>query len=110
MHNSSDKVTKYKETLAKDIDRKKKLIDEKVRFNNGIPLFNWVEISPIDACNRKCVFCPKSDPINYPNTFKTIETKLIGKLTEEFRSINYVGTVIFAGYGEPLLDKKIFEK
>ena len=30
-----------------------------------------IEISPIDAWNRKCVFCPKSDPVNYPNTYKT---------------------------------------
>ena len=39
-----------------------------------------------------------------------MDNKYIEKLSKELKEINYAGTVIFAGYGEPLLDKKIFVK
>ena len=47
-------------TLQNSINRKSEFIDKKLQFYKDIPLFSWIEISPIDACNRKCVFCPKS--------------------------------------------------
>ena len=100
----------YKKTLENSIKRKSKFIDEKVQYFKDIPLFSWIEISPIDACNRKCVFCPKSDPEIAPDTFKTMDNKYIEKLAKELKEINYKGTIVFAGYGEPLLDKKIYDK
>ena len=33
----------------------------------------------------------------------------IEKLAKELEEINYKGTVVFAGYGEPMLDKNIYE-
>ncbi len=100
----------FKQTLENSIKRKSKFIDENVQFYNDVPLFSWIEISPIDACNRKCVFCPKSDPQIAPDTYKTMENKYIEKLADELKQINYKGTVVFAGYGEPLLDKNIYKK
>ncbi len=102
-------MKKYLETLDYSLKRKSKLIDEEVTFYQGIPLFNWIEISPIDACNRKCVFCPKSDPKLAPDTYFKMDLKLIEKLSKELVELGFKGTVAFAGYGEPLLAKNIFE-
>lgn len=72
------------------------------------PLFNWIEISVIDACNRKCSFCPKSNIDEYPNQIKNrISSGLIDKLSDELYDLEYNGTVILAGYGEPLLNKEV---
>ena len=45
-----------------------------------------------------------------PDTFKTMENKSIEKLSNELKQIDYNGTVVLPGYGEPLLDKNIFKK
>ncbi len=100
----------YKKTLQNSINRKSEFIDKKLQFYKDIPLFSWIEISPIDACNRKCVFCPKSDDNIAPDTYKTMNNDYIRKLAKELKEINYKGTVVFAGYGEPMLDKNIYEK
>lgn len=100
---------KFIETLNFSLSRKAKVIDENINFYNDIPLLSWIEISPIDACNRKCVFCPKSDPKIAPDTYKKMDIKLIEKLAKELHEIKFKGTVVFAGYGEPLLNKEIFK-
>ena len=48
------------------INVKKKLVNEKFQYLPGtkIPLPSEVEISESGTCNRKCSFCPRSDP-NY---------------------------------------------
>ena len=99
----------YIKTLEKNISRKKKIIDDDVDYFKGIPLFKWVEISPIDACNRKCSFCPKADPKIAPDTYKKMHIDLVKKLNKEFLEIGFKGTIVFAGYGEPLLNKNIFK-
>ena len=51
----------YKDTITRNIDRVSALVDQEVQETaEGVPLFNWLELSPIDTCNRACVFCPRS--------------------------------------------------
>ena len=49
-----------KETIKKNLKRRSKSVDI-VHLHKGIPMPTWVELSLIDVCNRKCIFCPKSD-------------------------------------------------
>jgi len=62
----------------------------------------------IDVCNRKCVFCPKSDPSVAPDTYQKMNMRLIEKFTGELKKINYKGSVVLCGYGEPMLHKDIY--
>jgi radical SAM protein with 4Fe4S-binding SPASM domain len=74
-----------------------------------VPIPSWIELSIIDACNRKCIFCPKSDPSIAPNTYQKMELILINKLSKDLKKMNFKGSVTICGYGEPLLHKQIYE-
>ena len=93
----------------KNIPRKEKIVKNKIQFTKGTntPLMSVVEISNSGLCNRKCSFCPRSDP-NYPDINEFISQKLHSKIFKELSDLNYEGMVIYSGYVEPLLDKKIY--
>ena len=60
------------------ISHKRKLVSEKFQYIPGtkIPLPSEVEISESGTCNRKCSFCPRSDP-NYKDIKEFIKPSLI---------------------------------
>ncbi len=94
----------YKDTINKNIERVSALVDQKVQKTaDGVPLFNWLELSPIDTCNRACTFCPKVDPSIAPNQNLTMPEAYYRKMADELKDLSYHGTVMLAGYGEPLL-------
>ena len=83
---------------------KEKIIDEVVNFSKeGFPLPSQIEISESGMCNRKCSFCPRSDP-EYKHINEFITSELINKLTLELKELNYTNLVLFSGFVEPLLD------
>ena len=49
-----------KQTIKKNLKRRSQSVDVVEKFE-GIPKPTWVELSLIDVCNRKCIFCPKSN-------------------------------------------------
>ena len=71
------------------------------------PIPSWIELSIIDVCNRTCSFCPKSDPKVAPDTYQKMQMNLINKLANELKEIEYKGSVVLCGYGEPMLHKDI---
>jgi radical SAM protein with 4Fe4S-binding SPASM domain len=88
--------------------RKSAIVDEGFSLDNGnLPLPAIVELSPSGTCNRVCDFCPRSDPA-YPNDENFMPIELTEKLTQQLASVNFSGLIIFSGFVEPLLDKKIF--
>ena len=66
-----------------------------------------IEISESGVCNRKCSFCPRSDP-SFIEKKEFISNGLHEKLCEELKELDYQGTIRYSGFVEPLLDKNIF--
>ena len=95
--------------IDKNIYRKSKIVENSIQFykDTNIPLMSVVEISDSGTCNRKCSFCPRSDP-NYKDVKEFISEKLHNKIFKELSSYNYSGMIIYSGYVEPLLNKNIY--
>jgi radical SAM protein with 4Fe4S-binding SPASM domain len=89
------------------IKRKANLTKNLQVDNKGHPLPSVIEISESGTCNRKCSFCPRSDP-DYKDIKEFISDKLIEKLSKELSDFNYSGIFLFSGFVEPMLDKNIY--
>ena len=69
--------------------------------------FKSVEINPIEACTRRCSFCPRSDPKKYPNTKNKITPLTCRNIALNLAKLNFNGRIGFVGFGEPLLHKDL---
>jgi hypothetical protein len=98
-----------KKTIENNLIRKKEFLDLDPQFYKNTPIPSWIELSLIDACNRTCSFCPKSDSDVAPNTYQKMNLNLINKLSNDLKKINYKGVFSICGYGEPLLHKDLIE-
>ena len=87
--------------------RKKDRVEKLYFTNDGVPLPSAIEISESGMCNRKCSFCPRSDP-DYDHVNEFIPSALISKMSKELAPHNYKGLILFSGFVEPLLDKNIY--
>ena len=94
----------------KNIDRKSKIIKDTLNFinNSNTPLPSLIEISDSGTCNRFCSFCPRSDP-SYKDVKEFISDKLHNKIFKELSDLNYKGLIIYSGFNEPMLNKKIYQ-
>ena len=94
-----------------NISRRNEITDRKIIFfkDSDIPMPSIFEISNSGMCNRKCSFCPRSDPA-YKHTNEFISQKLHDKIYEELSANNFSGSIIFSGFAEPLLDKRIYKQ
>ena len=93
----------------KNINRKSKLSDKNTVFfkNTKILMPSVFEISNSGMCNRKCSFCPRSDP-NYDHKNEFIKDTTYKKFIDEISIHDYSGTILFSGYVEPLLHKRVY--
>tara|TARA_B100001057_G_scaffold500966_1_gene619314 strand:- start:494 stop:1375 length:882 start_codon:yes stop_codon:yes gene_type:complete len=100
-----------KKFLDPNLKNKSKTVEEKIQIfnykNTSYPLPTEIEISESGVCNRKCSFCPRSDP-SFIEKKEFISNGLHKKLCEELKELNYQGTIRYSGFVEPLLDKNIF--
>jgi len=91
------------------IEIKEKAVADRLQFLPGTltPLPAEIEISESGMCNRKCSFCPRSDPdYNHRNEF--ISFDLHKKLCDQLSELNYRGLIMYSGFVEPMLDKNIY--
>lgn len=90
------------ESTKKNLDRKSQYVDN-VQLLNGKPLFSWIDINLTELCSRKCIFCPRVDDSKYPNQHLHMSEALIKKIADELENIEYKGSIVFAGFGEPMM-------
>jgi biotin synthase-like enzyme len=75
---------KKKKFLDSNINFKKKTVEKIQLYNFNdklLPLPTEIEISESGICNRKCSFCPRSDP-NYKDIKEFISDNLILKISK----------------------------
>ena len=100
-----------KKFIDPNLKNKSKTVEDKIQLikvgDNLFPLPTEVEISESGTCNRKCSFCPRSDP-NFVDKKEFISNSLHEKLCLELKELNYKGTIRYSGFVEPLIDKNIF--
>ncbi len=92
-----------------NIVRKSNLSDKNLLLfkETNIAMPSVFEISNSGMCNRKCSFCPRSAP-DFEHVNEFIDENLLKKIADELSNHNYSGTIIFSGYVEPLLHKRIY--
>jgi len=104
-------MSEKKKFIDPNLENKSKTVESKLQFVNfndkKLPLPTEIEISESGTCNRKCSFCPRSD-VNFVDKKEFIDNDLHEKLCLELREYNYIGTIRYSGFVEPLLDKNIF--
>ena len=98
-----------KETIRKNLERRSHSVDVVTLHEEGVPMPTWVELSLIDVCNRKCIFCPKVDAKVAPDTYQKMSRTIIDKIHDDLLAINFKGTISLCGYGEPLLHIDILQ-
>ena len=102
IENSLKKATKD------NIERKQPSINN-VIYHDGIPLFSFVELNINELCNRKCVFCPRTDPKIYPNQNIHMDIETAKNIARQLEELDFSGIVNISGTGEPLLTKHIVD-
>lgn len=68
-----------------------------------------IEINPTELCNRTCSFCPRVDPEVYPNRNLHMSDETIVSLVSDLYANKYKGRIVFSGFGEPTLNKRILK-
>ncbi|MDD5679099.1 MAG: radical SAM protein [Kiritimatiellae bacterium] len=61
-------------------------------------------IETMEACNRKCPYCPVS---KMPPRHGKMSEALFDKIINDLSAIRFDGVIDYAFYGEPLLDKRL---
>ncbi len=90
-----------------NIDRKSKIYDNAFKLvDNEMPMPSIIEISNSGVCNRKCSFCPRSDP-NYNHANEFFSNELHDKLCDDLAKYDFSGIFAYCGFNEPLLKKDI---
>jgi MoaA/NifB/PqqE/SkfB family radical SAM enzyme len=93
-------------SLLQNLRRKSFFVDD-VQMHDGVPVFSWIDVNLTELCNRKCVFCPRVDSASYPNQKLHMSMSLVEKMAVELRGLNYQGTIVLSGFGEPMLHPEL---
>lgn len=68
-----------------------------------------IELCITELCTRKCEFCPRADPVNYPNLKLFMSTDTVANIANSCKEYNYEGDFHISGFGESYTNKQFFE-
>ena len=78
-----------------------------LRKLRGVPVFGLVEFNIWGACNRRCEFCPISDPSIFTNKKEGIALENYERVLMDLQRIEFDGVILWSMFSEPTLHKKI---
>ena len=88
-------------------NRKKRIATDALSFNEGFPVFSFVEFNIYGNCNRSCRFCPVSNRQIYNRKTEGIKIELYKKIMQDLSDFDYRGAIFFSGFSEPLLHERV---
>ena len=104
-----------------NVARKNKLrhvLETKRIGANEPPLFSWIEFSLVGLCNRRCDFCPWSDPewrsSHVPNVAGNddvlhLPIEVYEGIMKDLNKVGFKGGIIYSAFSEPFLYKHLEE-
>tara|TARA_R100000995_G_C3482328_1_gene124711 strand:+ start:998 stop:1915 length:918 start_codon:yes stop_codon:yes gene_type:complete len=95
-----------KKGMKDNIERKQPSINE-VQYHNGFPLFSFLELNLNEVCNRRCPFCPRSDPKTYPQRNVHMDVSIPTIIADQLVDLDFNGIINISGTGEPTLTPHI---
>ena len=98
-----------------NVARKKKLGDVLETNQTGAnepPLFSWIEFNLIGLCNRRCTFCPWSDPewrsshvpkVAGNDDILHLPVEVYTGIMKDLNNVVFKGGIIYSAFSEPFL-------
>ena len=83
--------------------------DSQYNACTDVDILRSVEINPTELCNRRCTFCPRSDPTIYKSQPKHISIETIVNICNGLNEMGYTNRLGLVGFGEPLLHPYIVD-
>lgn len=80
---------------------------KKESFFSTLKGLTVIEINPSERCTRVCDFCPRGHGYKNESKFLSIDTS--ARIATELNRLNYGGDIHLAGFGEPLLNKRLID-
>ena len=104
-----------------NVARKNKLrdvLETKQTGANEPPLFSWIEFNLSGSCNRRCDFCPWSNPewrsshfqnVTDNNGILHLPTEVYEGVMKDLNKVGFKGGIIYSGFSESFLYKHLEE-
>lgn len=77
-------------------------------FKNDLKGLTTIELCITEMCTRKCGFCPRSDETVYKNNPFHMSLSTVNEFCKKCKNENFGGDIHISGFGEPFLNKNIF--
>jgi radical SAM protein with 4Fe4S-binding SPASM domain len=81
----------------------------KPTFKEGLIGLHHIELNLAENCTRKCFFCPRHDPLTYPNIKQYMSMSTVNAFIDRIVQSSYAEEIHLTGFGEPLMHPNIIE-